>query len=114
MTGWIATCRNSQLSESAMPSSTARLPTANGSKYLQQLCKHFAHKIDVEFTPTHGEIRFSIGTATIDADADGLSMTAQAEDGDKLGQTQHVIESHLVRFAFREEIGPLDWVVATA
>jgi hypothetical protein len=93
-----------------MPTSTARLPTANGSKYLQQLCKHFGHKIEVEFTPAHGEIRFSIGTAILDADADGLTMAARAEDGDKLGQTQHVIESHLARFAFREEIGPLDWV----
>lgn len=93
-----------------MPSSTARLTTANGSKYLQQLCKHFAHKIDVVFIPTHGEIKFSFGTAILDADADGLTMTARVDDADKLGQTQNVIESHLVRFAFREEIGPLDWV----
>lgn len=97
-----------------MPSSTARLTTANGSKYLQQLCKHFAHKIDVVFTPTHGEIKFSFGTAILDADADGLTMTARVDDADKLGQTQNVIESHLVRFAFREEIGPLDWVGTAA
>lgn len=92
-----------------MPSSTARLTTANGSRYLQQLCKHFAHKIDVEFTPTHGEIKFSFGTAVLDADADGLRMIAQADDAEKLEQTQRVIESHLLRFAFREEIGALVW-----
>ena len=97
-----------------MPSAIARLSTPNGSKYLQQLCKHFAHKVDVEFTPTHGEIKFSIGTAVLDADAEGLRMTAQADDADKLGQTQNVIESHLVRFAFREEMGPLDWAADAA
>lgn len=34
--------------------STARLETANASKYLQQLCKHFAHKVEVRFDETEG------------------------------------------------------------
>lgn len=31
--------------------SEARIPTASASKYLQQLCKHWSHKFQVEFTP---------------------------------------------------------------
>src|SRR5262249_15468971 len=30
---------------------TARVPTANGSRYLQQLCKHWSHNLKVEFSP---------------------------------------------------------------
>ena len=34
--------------------SRTRIATAQGSRYLQQLCKHFAHKIPAEATPTAG------------------------------------------------------------
>lgn len=91
-----------------MPSSTARFETENGSKYLQQLCKHFAHKIEVSHTPLHGECRFSCGTAYLDADDRALTMRCEATDDAGLRQTENVIESHLVRFAFREP-APLIW-----
>ena len=32
--------------------------TAKASGYLQQLCKHFGHKIKVEFTPETGSLKF--------------------------------------------------------
>lgn len=92
-----------------MATSSAVVRTENASRYLQQLCKHFAHRIEVEFTPTHGVCRFSVGTATLDADAGQLTIVAEARDDTALGETQHVIESHLLRFAFREELGPLAW-----
>ena len=31
--------------------SIARVPTDKGSRYLQQLCKHWSHNLAVEFTP---------------------------------------------------------------
>lgn len=95
-----------------MVTSSAVIRTENASRYLQQLCKHFAHKIDVEFTPTHGVCRFSVGTATLDAEPDQLTIVADAKDAEALGETRHVIESHLLRFAFREELGPLSWAGA--
>lgn len=30
---------------------TAMVPTTSGSRYLQQLCKHWSHKFAVDFTP---------------------------------------------------------------
>ena len=33
---------------------TTSIATSNGSRYLQQLCKHFAHKIETSFTPEQG------------------------------------------------------------
>lgn len=92
-----------------MLESTAYLQTAEGRKYLVQLFKHFAHKIAVSYTEQHGECQFACGAAVLDADADGLRMTVTAADEENLAQTQTIIESHLARFAFREELGALDW-----
>ena len=38
--------------------STVRVPTAKGSRYLQQLCKHWSHNLAVEFTETKGTVTF--------------------------------------------------------
>jgi len=37
----------------------AIVPTENGWKYLQQLCKHWSHKLDVELGERSGIVRFS-------------------------------------------------------
>ncbi|MBX3566463.1 MAG: DUF2218 domain-containing protein [Rhizobiaceae bacterium] len=87
----------------------ASFETSHGSKYLQQLCKHFAHKVDVEFTERHGECRFSCGTAMLDADDGHIRIEVSAADAESLAQTKHVVESHLARFAFRESVSPLVW-----
>ncbi|AOF93135.1 DUF2218 domain-containing protein [Sinorhizobium sp. RAC02] len=92
-----------------MIESAAYLKTEHGSKYLVQLCKHFAHKVDVTYSDNHGKCRFDRGVATLDADAAGLRVTVKADDEESLGWGQSVIESHLVRFAFREELGAFDW-----
>lgn len=92
-----------------MLESTAYLETASGSKYLVQLFKHFAHKITVSYTETHGECQFVCGAAVLDADERGLRMVVTAPDEEKLAQTQSIIESHLLRFAFREKLEALDW-----
>ncbi len=83
--------------------------TEHGRKYLMQLCKHFAHKIDVTYSENHGECRFSCGTAVLDADNEGLKITAIATEPDQLAETESVIERHLVRFAFRENLEALHW-----
>ena len=50
-----------------MPISQARIATPLASRYLQQLCKHFAHKLPVEFDPQRGRIEFSIGLCRLEA-----------------------------------------------
>ena len=93
-----------------MMESVATLRTEQASKYIGQLCKHFAHKVDVSHSDGQGECRFTCGTATMDAHADVLTIRCTASDDDRLKETQHVIESHLLRFAFREELQPLQWI----
>lgn len=91
----------------------ATLQTAHAGKYIAQLCRHFAHKVDVSYSENHGECRFVCGTAVMVADADMLQIRVTAPDETQLRETQEVIESHLVRFAFREELQPLQWLQST-
>lgn len=92
-----------------MTEATAYVETEFGAKYLVQMCKHFAHKIEVDYSDTHGECRFEGGIAVFDATADGLRMRVTAEKDETRAWAQSAIESHLLRFAFREQLESLDW-----
>jgi hypothetical protein len=91
-----------------MVRSIAAIPTASASKYLQQLCKHFAHKIPATATPEAGHIDFPLGPVDLTADAEHLTITVAAEDPTRLAELADVVARHLVRFAFREELA-VDW-----
>jgi hypothetical protein len=84
-----------------MKHSTAQVESERASIYLQQLCKHFAHKLAVEFTPERGMIPFSVGTCRLEAVGNILTLRAEAEDDERLAQLQDIIARHLLRFAFR-------------
>jgi len=93
-----------------MAISTARVPTSNGSRYLQQLCKHWAHKFEVEFTPEKGRVNLPEGTiAIMQADAEALDVRLEAVDEAVLARMKTVLANHLDRFAFREAPLPFEW-----
>lgn len=92
-----------------MQKSQAQFMTDKGPRYLGQLCKHFAHKIDADFDGNHGYANFPFGVAKMRADANQLEIAIEAEDEAALSRTKDVIESHLVRFAFRENLEKLEW-----
>ncbi len=89
---------------------SAHVPTLSASRYLQQLCKHWSHKLEVEFDPTHGTIRLpGEVVATLDAEADALTVRLQAPSDEALDRMKMVVADHLDRFAFREAPLPFDW-----
>lgn len=100
-------------------SATALVPTANGSRYLQQLCKHWQHNLAVEFTADHGRVTFprdargadhpGDGLVTFDAEHDGLRVRIDASSGDQLEGLKGAVARHLDRFAFREAPLTFDW-----
>ncbi|GLK84420.1 DUF2218 domain-containing protein [Ancylobacter defluvii] len=93
-----------------MSISSATVPTAHASRYLQQLCKHWAHKFEVSFTPEDGRIVLPENTvATLHADAAGLGVRLEAVDAETLERMKGVVARHLDRFAFREAPLPFDW-----
>lgn len=91
-----------------MAQSIARIATPLASRYLQQLCKHFAHKMPVEFTPEHGSIALRSGTCVLDAEAEHLVLRVEAPD-DALENLQDVVKKHLERFAWKD-VPEIDWV----
>ncbi len=91
-----------------MLESRADVSTSHASRYLQQLCKHWAHKFPVEFSPDHGEITLPSGVTVMDAGAESLTVTVRAEEADALAQLEQVVADHIVRFAFREDL-TFDW-----
>lgn len=100
-------------------SATAMVPTANGSRYLQQLCKHWAHNLTVEFTAERGTVTFPRDARGADWPGDGVvTMVAHPEtlecriDASAPGQLDALkgaLARHLDRFAFREAPLGVDW-----
>lgn len=97
-----------------MIASTAHYPTKNGSRYLQQLCKHFSHKAEVSFDETSGRAILACGVAELSADEQGLLVRLVAEDSKALIQARYAIDSHLVTFAHREAFTGMCWSVEPA
>jgi hypothetical protein len=95
-----------------MTKTIAVVPTENGWKYLQQLCKHWAHKLDVELTEQKGVVKFAEATAVMTSDAKALTVEIEATSPEMLEQMKGVVSSHLDRFAFREAPLPFAWQAA--
>lgn len=106
----------------AMPSSfptIAAVTTTHASRYLQQLCKHWAHNLAVEFTPEHGTVAFprdvrgadypGDALVTFDARADTLDLRIDATSPEQRDALKGVVARHLDRFAFREAPLHFDW-----
>lgn len=91
-----------------MAKTEAIVTTEHGSRYLQQLAKHWAHKFSVEFDPNHGHIANEGKAVTMTASPAQLTVIVSSDDTDALPQWRQVVEDHLKRFAFREEL-VFDW-----
>jgi len=99
---------------------TAHVPTAQGSRYLQQLCKHWAHNLAVDFTAERGTVTFPRDARGADWPGDGLvTMIAHSDalecriDASAEGQREGLktaLARHLDRFAFREAPLSFGWV----
>lgn len=102
-----------------MNSAIARVPTTSGSRYLQQLSKHWSHSLSVEFTAEQSRIIFPRDARGADWPADAeVTMTAQPETLDvridasspeHLEALKGTVARHLDRFAFREAPLSFDW-----
>ena len=82
----------------------ARISSEKASRYLAQLCKHFAHKIPVEWSGTRGRADFGMGRCELTADADRLLVVCSAPTSDGLEKVKHIVEDHIVRFGWREKL----------
>ncbi|GAB5486976.1 MAG: DUF2218 domain-containing protein [Parasphingorhabdus sp.] len=90
-------------------SSNAKVTTDKASRYLQQMCKHFSHKLDVDFDRESGEIFFPFGKLNMRAGESELTLSVTTEgDLETLAKMEKATADHLIRFMFREE-PKIDW-----
>lgn len=89
--------------------STGRFSTAKGRAYMTQLCKHFGHKIPAEVDGDRGHVEFPLGMARMQADDLAIIVELTSDDAANVQRLQGVIDSHLERFAFREDFKAMEW-----
>ena len=93
-----------------MSVSVARVPTQSASRYLQQLAKHWSHKMTVVFSAEEGTIDFPNGSRLeMQADSESLDVVLTVPDDAEDDRMRSVVASHLDRFAFREAPLTFDW-----
>ena len=92
-----------------MPIVKASVPTAHAAKYLQQLCKHWSHKLEVDLSDRKGVVRFPAAVVAFDACEDALLVKIESEKSEEVERMKGVVASHLDRFAFREAPLKFDW-----
>ena len=79
----------------------AEVPTESGSRYLQQLCKHWSHRFEVAFDADQGTVHLNGALCRFAAEPERLVLTLE---GENLERMSVVVTEHLKRFAFREEL----------
>lgn len=89
-----------------MPAQTSHavVPTPHASRYLQQLCKHWAHKAQATFTPAAGRVVFETWQVELAATDETLSVTLTATEDADTGRLRQVVADHLQRFAAKEAL----------
>lgn len=101
-------------------SSTALVPTTSASRYLQQVCKHWAHNLDVSFDADQGRIVFprdargaswaDDAVVTFTATPEALECRIAASEPGQLAGLKGAVERHVDRFAFREAPLSYPWI----
>lgn len=102
-----------------MNSSTAIVPTGKASRYLQQLCKHWAHNLAVDYDESKGKVVFPKDARGADWPGDGIFMMTAGDEvltcrieacaPAQLDGLRRAVERHLNRFAFREGELSFEW-----
>lgn len=86
------------------------IPTQEASRYLQQLCKHWSHKFEVQFTPQEGRVPFSAeSVCLLQAAPDALGVRIEAPGAAEAARLGDVVFRHLERFSFRDPLPAPSW-----
>ena len=120
----LSTVRRKRLKGSNMNvfTSVANVPTTSGSKYLQQLCKHWSHNLVVQFTANEGRVIFpkdarganhpGDAVVTFVAGAEAHDVTIAASSAEQRDGLKGAVARHVDRFAFREAPLTFGWIDA--
>jgi hypothetical protein len=92
-----------------MPIARASVPTASAAKYVQQLCKHWSHRLEVDLAESRGVVKFPAAVVTLEPQTHALGVTIEGQEDGEVERLKGVVASHLDRFAFREAPLRFEW-----
>lgn len=78
--------------------------------YMIQMCKHFGHKVEASFDDIRG--RIALGDRVCEMEVTQpqlLTINLTADSDASLQEIEDVVDRHLRRFAFKEEL-QIQWV----
>ncbi len=78
---------------------TAIAETHQAQRFLNRLCKHFSHKVDVKWENHLGFIKFSMGVCYLEARDTNLHFRCEANNKTDLSEIIDTIDSHFKRFS---------------
>lgn len=84
--------------------SKAEVLTERAASYMKQLCRHWGHKFPVEFDDQRGTIALPKTACLLEASPTTLTVTLNLEESADQNRMEKVVEEHLQRFGFREEL----------
>jgi hypothetical protein len=88
-----------------MPVSTATVSTGNAQSYMRKLGQHWSHRFTVIFDEDQGcTIQMTNAVCELRAHPDHLDLRLMVDSGEDQGRMESVVEEHLKRFGFREEL----------
>jgi len=82
-----------------MAESTVQIETADPSRLIRRLCKHWSHKFEVNYDDQQGQIALGDTQCTLTAGEGSLTAHLQTENEAKLEQMETVVADHLQRMA---------------
>ena len=86
----------------SMVDSQAIVETSSGQRLINRLCKHWAHKLEVD--AASGRVVFPGGECLMTASETQLKVDLEAQDAEQLARLQGVVASHLERMASKETL----------
>lgn len=84
---------------------TARVSTSNAKRYVPRLCRHFSHKVPVNWGESRGDVEFPMGNCHMDASETVLRIQCESDSDESLERVCGIVATHLVRFAERARNG---------
>ena len=84
--------------------SRAEVKTANGAVLMRHLCQHWGHKFPVECGVSNGRIELPQAICVLRAGPEALEVQVELADGADQSRMETVVEEHLKRFGYRENL----------
>lgn len=87
-----------------MVEKVAIIDTDEAPRFVRMLCKHFAHKVEADWSDDSGWVAFAMGRCELLATSRHLRVCCRAENNADLDEVADTIKSHFDRFAQKQQL----------